>query len=74
MLALIILASWMRLTIATPPATMNPRAETPFKEAALVADTIGEPVAVGAVATPVDAIVAVATPATPDLILLIPWI
>lgn len=40
-----------------------PRAETPLRDAAPVAYVIGDPVAVGAVTTPVEAIVEEATPA-----------
>lgn len=47
--------NWGEHTRATPPATMIPKAETPFMEAAPVAYAIGDPVVVGAVTTPVEA-------------------
>lgn len=46
--------SRMLLTIATPPATIIPRTDAPFMEAA-PAKEIGLPVLVGAVETPVEA-------------------
>jgi hypothetical protein len=43
-----------KLTRATPPATIRPRAETPLAEAPLATYGMGLPVAVGALPTPVE--------------------
>jgi len=50
-------------TRANPPAMIMAKPETPFIDAAPVAYEMGEPVAVAAVATPVEAMVEAATPA-----------
>lgn len=52
----------IKLTRATPPATIRPRTDTPLAEPAPVAYGIGLPVGADGVAPPVEATVGEATP------------